>query len=79
MSAAFLIVLAIINAYILYKLVKQMKKLLREGDGEEDDDLLDLSGGGCLFQVFRGVFKIVDRPWKMYPLGVLCVWNFNLA
>ena len=74
-SAAFLIVLALINVYILYKLVKQIKGVLRKGSEEESGDLLDISGAGCLFQLFRGVFKVVDRPWKMYPLGVLCMWH----
>lgn len=75
MSAVFLIVLALINAYILSKLMKQMDEILRRGTEEEGSDLLDISGAGCLFQLFRGVFKVVDRPWKMYPLGVLCMWH----
>lgn len=73
-SAAFLFVLALINVYILYRLITQMKVMLREGTEEETSgDLLKISGAGCLFQVFKGIFKVVDRPWKMYPLGVLCM------
>ncbi|KAF8423641.1 high-affinity nickel-transport protein-domain-containing protein [Tirmania nivea] len=45
--------------------------LLRKGGEREIGDLLDIPGAGCLFQLFRGIFKVVDRPWKMYPLGVL--------
>lgn len=78
-SAAFLIVLALINAYILYKLVKQMKGLLRKGSEEESGDLLDISGAGCLFQLLRGVVKVVDRPWKMYPLGILFGLGFDTS
>jgi len=76
-SAAFLIVLALINAYILYKLVKQMMDVIRRGSEPGSGDLLNISGAGCLFQLFRGVFKVVDRPWKMYPLGVLCMWRIH--
>lgn len=80
-SAAFIIVLAAINAWVLYKLWGQMREALqREREGltnggvEMERDLLSgvLVGGGCLVRVFRGAFKIVDRSWKMYPLGILC-------
>ncbi|KAI9864084.1 MAG: hypothetical protein M1813_003401 [Trichoglossum hirsutum] len=68
-SAAFLIVLGIMNMYILYKLIQQMRRLIDTRMGEEEE--FTIQGSGCLFQVFKKLFKLVDRPWKMYPLGVL--------
>ncbi|RPA96009.1 NicO-domain-containing protein [Choiromyces venosus 120613-1] len=74
-SAAFLIILGVMNIYILYKLVKQLKMLMRSnqegvlfGEGIVGD--WSMSGGGCLTTMFRGLFGFIDRPWKMYPLGV---------
>lgn len=59
-SATFLIVLGIMNMYILYKLVLQMKKVLalREGEAEEG---WKVEGGGCLFRVLKKMFKLIDR------------------
>lgn len=62
-SAAFLIILGLMNLYILYKLVKQLKKLL--ASDESEDAAFKLEGAGCLMAVFRWAFKIVDRYAKM--------------
>ncbi|KAH7038283.1 Ni2+/Co2+ transporter transition metal uptake transporter [Microdochium trichocladiopsis] len=40
---------------------------------------LQLEGAGFLANVFRKLFRIVDRPWKMYPLGVLFGLGFDTS
>ncbi|ODH46643.1 hypothetical protein GX48_07253 [Paracoccidioides brasiliensis] len=77
-SSAFLILLGIMNTYILYKLVQQMKKVLNLKQGEEDE-MWKIEGGGVLFRVLKQMFKIIDRPWKMYPLGVLFGLGFDTS
>ncbi|OAX84955.1 hypothetical protein ACJ72_00681 [Emergomyces africanus] len=77
-SSAFLILLGIMNAYILYKLVQQMKKVLNLKPGEEDE-VWKIEGGGVLFKVLKRMFKLIDRPWKMYPLGVLFGLGFDTS
>ncbi|PGH08971.1 high-affinity nickel-transporter [Blastomyces parvus] len=77
-SSAFLILLGIMNAYILYKLVQQMKKVLHLREGEEDQ-VWKVEGGGVLFKVLKKMFKLIDRPWKMYPLGVLFGLGFDTS
>jgi high-affinity nickel-transport protein len=73
-SAAFLIVLGVLNAVVLWKLVGRMRKVLRREEAPEGENVLQeaLQGAGCLVRVFQSAFKMVDRSWKMYPLGVLC-------
>lgn len=71
-SAAFLIILALMNAYILYKLIRQMRRLIRQSPEEEEGAGFTINGAGCLFQCFKKAFILIDRPWKMYPLGFLC-------
>ncbi|KAK2811092.1 hypothetical protein FQN50_002428 [Emmonsiellopsis sp. PD_5] len=71
-SSAFLILLGIMNAYILYKLIQQMKKVLNLKEGEEDE-MWKIEGGGFLFSVLKKMFRIIDRPWKMYPLAGMCL------
>ncbi|KAL2832831.1 high-affinity nickel-transport protein-domain-containing protein [Aspergillus cavernicola] len=77
-SAAFLILLGIMNAYILYKLYKQLQKVLDLPEGQEDE-AWKIEGGGILFSVLKRMFKLIDRPWKMYPLGVLFGLGFDTS
>ncbi|KAL4917189.1 high-affinity nickel-transport protein-domain-containing protein [Aspergillus aurantiobrunneus] len=77
-SAAFLILLGVMNAYILYKLYKQLQKVLDLPEGREDE-AWRIEGGGILFGVLKRLFRVVDRPWKMYPLGVLFGLGFDTS
>ncbi|OAL48228.1 NicO-domain-containing protein [Pyrenochaeta sp. DS3sAY3a] len=77
-SAAFLLLLGIMNMYILYKLVVQMKKLIASEPGTEHLEF-KIQGGGCLFPILQKLFKLIDRPWKMYPLGVLFGLGFDTS
>lgn len=50
--------------------------------GDEDavaGQPLTLEGAGFLANVFRKLFRLVDRPWKMYPLGVLFGLGFDTS
>ncbi|KXX75534.1 High-affinity nickel transport protein nic1 [Madurella mycetomatis] len=58
------------------------------GEGGEVDADVDATGGsqmqqlegaGFLGRVFRRVFKLVDRPWKMLPLGILFGLGFDTS
>ncbi|CAG8918542.1 unnamed protein product [Penicillium salamii] len=77
-SAAFLILLGVMNAYILYKLIKQMQKVFNLPEGAEDE-AWKIEGGGILFSVLKKMFKLIDRPWKMYPLGILFGLGFDTS
>jgi high-affinity nickel-transport protein len=77
-SAAFLLLLGIMNIYILYKLIVQMKKLIASEVGTEHEEF-KIQGGGCLFPILQKLFKLIDRPWKMYPLGVLFGLGFDTS
>lgn len=78
-SAAFLILLGIMNAYILYKLVVQIKKVIRLSPEQEAEEAWKIEGGGCFFRLLKRMFKLIDRPWKMYPLGVLFGMGFDTS
>lgn len=78
-SAAFLIALGIMNAYILYKLIVQLKKVIRMQPEDEAANAWNVEGGGILFRVLKKMFKLIDRPWKMYPLGVLFGLGFDTS
>lgn len=76
-SAGFLILLGIMNTYILYKLIQQLRKLIRSAPGETQN--FEIKGAGCLFFLFKKMFKFIDRPWKMYPLGVMFGLGFDTS
>ncbi|MCJ1277211.1 hypothetical protein MMC21_005021 [Puttea exsequens] len=65
------------NLYILYKLVQQMKKLINTAPGQEHN--FEMRGAGCLFYLFKKMFKLIDKPWKMYPLGVMFGLGFDTS
>ncbi|KIV95110.1 hypothetical protein PV10_02800 [Exophiala mesophila] len=78
-SAAFLLLLGIMNAYILYKLVVQIRKVIRMQPEQAAEEAWKIEGGGVLFRVLKKMFKLIDRPWKMYPLGVLFGLGFDTS
>ncbi|KAK4561701.1 hypothetical protein LTR86_004380 [Recurvomyces mirabilis] len=77
-SAGFLILLGIMNAYILHKLIEQLRQAIDAPVGEEAINFT-FEGGGCMMLLLRKMFKIVDRPWKMYPLGVMFGLGFDTS
>ncbi|RTE78739.1 hypothetical protein BHE90_006776 [Fusarium euwallaceae] len=86
-SAVFLIILCIGNGWVLYQLVQRLKVVLQERqqrsgfDAEESQiqDHFALEGGGFLARVFKRLFRVIDRPWKMYPLGVVFGLGFDTS
>ncbi len=97
-SAAFLVLLCLGNGWVLYRLVRRLREVLKTtgqlpggrrppGQGEDEDAAdedqaaanLQLEGPGFLANLFRGLFRVVDRPWKMYPLGVLFGLGFDTS
>jgi high-affinity nickel-transport protein len=79
-----LIILGVGNGWILFKLVQRMRQVLKEEVSEDridgsGDRGLSFDGGGIMVRIFKKVFKLVDRPWKMYPLGVLFGLGFDTS
>lgn len=77
-SAAFLILLGAMNCWILYKLYQQLQRAIVSPIVHETLDF-SFEGGGCMTMLLRRTFKLVDRPWKMYPLGVLFGLGFDTS
>ncbi|KAI1127624.1 high-affinity nickel-transport protein-domain-containing protein [Nemania abortiva] len=91
-SAAVLIILCLGNGWVLYRLVSKLRRVLREPDphGVGDDEIearnddqavrdLQLDGPGFMANLLRKFFRVIDRPWKMYPLGVLFGLGFDTS
>ncbi|KND86983.1 High-affinity nickel transport protein nic1 [Tolypocladium ophioglossoides CBS 100239] len=89
-SATVLIVLCVGNGWVLYKLVKRLQVVLaarrRMGEDSADENAADagagqfnLEGAGFMARTFKFLFKAIDRPWKMYPLGVVFGLGFDTS
>lgn len=92
-SAAFLIILCAGNSWVLYTLVRRLRAVLAERHERAVDDsrvteyeaesaaagTFELEGGGFLARIFKGLFKAIDRPWKMYPLGIVFGLGFDTS
>lgn len=78
-SAAFLLFVAAINLTVLVDIFAAFTRA-RRGELIEDervDTMLDRRG--LVGRFFRPVLKVVDRSWKMYPIGVLFGLGFDTA
>jgi len=62
----------VLNIYRLFKEMKQGRL-----DKVQLDALLDKRG--FLNRYFRPLFRIVNRPWQIYPIGVLFGLGFDTA
>jgi high-affinity nickel-transport protein len=65
-------------SFILYKLFQQLRSLIGTRPGQEPEFKL-LEGGGCLFHLIKRLFKLIDQPWKMYPIGVMFGLGFDTS
>lgn len=73
-SATFLFLVAVINAFFLWDALRHRRaRKQREALGLPPvaDETAAIHGGGCLVRVIAPVLRAVDRPWKLYPVGVL--------
>jgi high-affinity nickel-transport protein len=77
-SSGVLILLGCMNVYILYRLVQQLRRAIAVPNGQEAP-ALSFEGVGCMSILMKRVFKLVDRPWKMYPVGVLFGLGFDTS
>jgi high-affinity nickel-transport protein len=78
-SAAFLLIVAAINTAVLLDIVRAFRRLTR-GATDWNDGVDDaLARRGLLGRFFGSFVKLVDRSWKMYPVGVLFGLGFDTA
>ena len=77
-SGGFLWIIGLVNVVIvvgIYQIFKKMKE--GELDQSQLDDLMDKRG--FMNRYFHRLFKIVNQPWQIYPIGVLFGLGFDTA
>jgi high-affinity nickel-transport protein len=78
-SALFLLVIAVMNAFVLLSVYRTFHRVRAGGAYEHDDLDVLLSGGGLLARIFRPLFGMIRESWHMYPLGFLFGLGFDTA
>ena len=77
-SGSFLWIIGFINAVIVIGIYK-IFQTLKQGklNQEELDNLLE--NRGFMNRFFRPLFKVISKPWQIFPIGVLFGLGFDTA
>jgi nickel/cobalt transporter (NiCoT) family protein len=78
-SALFLFAIAFANILVLICVYRTFRAVKNGGRFVEEDLDLALANRGLLGRLFRRFFRIIERSWQMYPLGVLFGLGFDTA
>jgi high-affinity nickel-transport protein len=77
-SGTFLYLIGVINLVIaleVYRIFRQLRTGALDARGLEEQ----LSKRGFMNRYFGGLFKLVNEPWQIYPVGVLFGLGFDTA
>lgn len=77
-SGSFLIIIATFNLLILINLYRSLKKAKNE-DFNIEKDTEHLLSGGLLTKFLTPLFKCINYPRQMYPIGLLFGLGFDTA
>jgi nickel/cobalt transporter (NiCoT) family protein len=77
-SGTFLYLIALLNLVVLISIVKVFREM-RTGRYSDEELERQLDNRGLMNRVFGGYAKRIDKPWKMYPVGVLFGLGFDTA
>jgi nickel/cobalt transporter (NiCoT) family protein len=78
-SAFFLIAIALVNIVILRGLWQNFQDVRRGGSYTDQIPDMLVGGGGMMSRIFRPLFRMISRPWHMYPIGILFGLGFDTA
>ncbi|KAI0789798.1 high-affinity nickel-transport protein-domain-containing protein [Abortiporus biennis] len=87
-SASFLFIVGLANSIILWRILAKRRAVSRLERGEDPKDIeLYLQekddgsshGSTLMMKIIGPVVTFVDRPWKMYPVGILFGFGFDTA
>ncbi len=78
-SAAFLLVIGLINLVVLIDIYRMFRKVARGGAYDEQTLEDFLNNRGLLARIFRPMLRVIRKSWHMYPLGLLFGLGFDTA
>jgi high-affinity nickel-transport protein len=78
-SALFLFAIAFANILVLIQVLRVLRAVRRGGRLEEADVDRILEQRGFLGRLLRPAFRLIERSWQLYPLGLLFGLGFDTA
>src|SRR5262249_32185079 len=78
-SSLFLFAIAFANALVLIAIYRTFRTVKNGGRFVQEDLDLALSSRGLMGRLFRRFFRVIERSWQMYPLGILFGLGFDTA
>jgi nickel/cobalt transporter (NiCoT) family protein len=77
-SSFFLLAIALMNIVILRGVWRTFQEVRKGGSGNDQGAEM-LAGGGFISRLFRPLFRLLSKPWQMYPIGFLFGLGFDTA
>ncbi len=79
-AGVFLVLLGLINVIIVLDIYRVFVRL-KDSRGATDAAVLEesLNKRGLLSRFFRSLFRMIRKPWQMYPVGLLFGLGFDTA
>ena len=78
-SSAFLLIIGIVNLAIFIGVWRSFREVRRTGRYREEDLDTLMNRHGFLARILRPLFRFIEKPWHMYPLGFLFGLGFDTA
>ncbi|KAF5348543.1 hypothetical protein D9756_009585 [Leucocoprinus leucothites] len=85
-SGSFLFIVGLANTFILWRILRQRRRekrrleRIKRGEITEDEEPVAPEKQSMLMMRILGpIVTFVNRPWKMYPVGVLFGFGFDTA
>ena len=78
-SATFLVLIGLVNCVVLAGGCRSFWRLRRGGSDVQRDAEPMAHHHGVLTRILRPLFRLITRPWQMYPLGLLFALGFETA
>ncbi len=78
-SSAFLLAIGLVNLAIFIGVVRTFRTVQRTGRYREEDLDSLMNRHGFLAHLLRPLFRLIGKPWHMYPLGFLFGLGFDTA
>jgi nickel/cobalt transporter (NiCoT) family protein len=77
-SGVFLVIIGLVNLVIVGEVYRMFRGLRT---GELDSEALEqqMQQRGFLYRYFGRLFRVVEEPWQIYPIGVLFGLGFDTA
>ncbi|KAI0087802.1 high-affinity nickel-transport protein-domain-containing protein [Irpex rosettiformis] len=81
-SGSFLFIIGLANSIILFKVLKKQRRIARGEDiahFERELEADESRGNTLTMRIIGPIVTFVNRPWKMYPVGILFGFGFDTA